>query len=81
MKSTLAITALIIFTIATLCYASSGDHQPEYIDCVETCASNTTMDQLPFYLRLLQWTVKQDCGYHCMQKITHFAMENNRYVH
>lgn len=83
MKSTLIlITALIILTVATTySLASSGDRQAEYTDCVETCTSTTTQGQLPLHLRLLQWTVKQDCGYHCMQKITHHAMENNLYIH
>lgn len=75
------ITVLVVFAIVTVCYASSGDRQPEYIECVERCAKTTDISQLPFHLRLLQWTVKGDCGYNCMQKITRYAIEHGRYIH
>lgn len=80
-KNRAIISAIVILSLATLCYGSSGDRQPEYIQCVESCTSQTDYSQLPLYLRLLRWTVKQDCGYHCMHKITHYAIENERYIH
>lgn len=80
-QNSLALGVLVIFTVITVCYGSSGDRKPEYIACVEACASQTDITQLPFYLRLLQWTVKQDCGYHCMHNITKEAIENNRSIH
>ncbi|CEP08422.1 hypothetical protein [Parasitella parasitica] len=61
--------------------APCGDRLPEYINCVEQCSANTDISQLPFHLRLLQWTVRQDCGYHCMQTITQRAIANQRYIH
>ncbi|KAG2236939.1 hypothetical protein INT48_002008 [Thamnidium elegans] len=77
----LAFSVILLLTIVTVCYASSGDVQPEYLSCVEKCTSQTSISQLPLYLRLLRWTVKQDCGYHCMQNITQYAIDNNRYIH
>ncbi|KAI7905739.1 Per1-like-domain-containing protein [Cokeromyces recurvatus] len=78
-KPSLLLVALV--TIITTCYASSGDRQIEYINCVERCTANTDISQLPFYLQLLRWTVRQDCGYHCMQTITQYAMANNQVIH
>lgn len=80
MKSRI-ILALLLITGFTLCLGSSGDRQPEYINCVEQCTATTDISQLPIHLRLLRWTVKQDCGYHCMQKITQYAITNQRYIH
>jgi hypothetical protein len=63
------------------CFASSGDELTEYQDCVDICAENTEHQSLPFYLRLLHWNVKQNCGYHCMQSITHQAMATGHHIH
>ncbi|KAI8075449.1 Per1-like-domain-containing protein [Gilbertella persicaria] len=58
-----------------------GDRQPEYIACVEHCTATTAITQLPLYLRLLRWTPRQDCSYHCMQKITYRAMAEGSHIH
>ncbi|KAL0138730.1 Per1-like protein [Mucor lusitanicus] len=79
---TLAIRITVILaTLFTVCLASSGDRLPEYIQCVEQCTASTDISQLPLHLRLLQWTVRQDCGYHCMQTITQRAIANQNYIH
>ncbi|KAI9468926.1 MAG: Per1-like-domain-containing protein [Benjaminiella poitrasii] len=61
--------------------ASSGDRQVEYVDCVERCASTRDLNELSLHLRLLRWTVRQDCGYHCMQAITQRALANDDVIH
>ncbi|KAI8890819.1 Per1-domain-containing protein [Backusella circina FSU 941] len=63
------------------CLASSGDELTEYQDCVDICAENTEHQLLPLHLKLLRWTVKENCGYHCMQSLTHRAMETGDHIH
>ncbi|KAG2199374.1 hypothetical protein INT47_001556 [Mucor saturninus] len=80
-KHRVIIFAIVLLTLVSCSYGSSGDRQPEYQQCVAQCVSQTEYHQLPLYLRLLRWTVKQDCGYHCMHSITERAIQNERYIH
>ncbi|OBZ91632.1 Protein PER1 [Choanephora cucurbitarum] len=80
MRFQLAILVVVAVFLAA-CHGSSGDRQPEYIACVEHCTAQTDISQLPLYLRLLQWTVRQDCSYHCMQQITQRAMVEGSHIH
>lgn len=70
---------LILSCLIVLCFASSGDIQPEYNLCVDTCSSRPHL--LPAYLRLFGWTVRDDCRYRCMQSITQEAIEQGARIH
>ncbi|RCH89557.1 hypothetical protein CU098_008455 [Rhizopus stolonifer] len=59
--------------------ASSGDYQPQYRACVDQCASSA--HTLPLNLRLLGWSVLDDCKYTCMQTITQTAIETGDRIH
>lgn len=76
-----AVILVVTFLLITLCYASSGDVQPEYIQCVEQCTIKRDVSELALHLRMLQWTVKQDCQYHCMQAITNYAIDHGLKIH
>ncbi|KAF9173580.1 hypothetical protein BGX21_000923 [Mortierella sp. AD011] len=90
---------LVLAIVLTLCVSivlsSSGDRQPEYIDCVKECdkdicqATDFTsltpeqqqQHELPLPLRLTRWTCLDNCRYLCMQSITESAIQENQSVH
>ncbi|KAI8990282.1 Per1-like protein [Pilobolus umbonatus] len=72
---------VVVLYLVSICLCSSGDYLPEYRTCVQRCTENTNSIQLPFYLRLLQWNTKQECGYHCMHDITEKAIETGGVIH
>lgn len=74
-------TVLLIITLLciTVCYGSSGDRQPQYIHCVDQCSKEDVF--FPIYLKLFKWTIRDNCGYHCMHSITENAIRNNQRIH
>ncbi|KAF8933811.1 hypothetical protein BGZ58_006109 [Dissophora ornata] len=87
--------ALAITLCASLASASSGDRQPQYIECVKECdkdicypadLSSLTPEQLSKHdldlpLRLTRWTCHDNCRYQCMQSITQTAIQENQEIH
>ncbi|KAF9183640.1 hypothetical protein BGZ51_000954 [Haplosporangium sp. Z 767] len=92
----------VMWTIAlavTICtsavWASSGDRQHAYINCVKECdrdicrnenTSSLTPEQLMQHqlslpLQLLRWTCLDNCRYICMQSITEAALQSKQAVH
>ncbi|KAJ2061538.1 hypothetical protein GGI17_003016 [Coemansia sp. S146] len=53
--------------------ASSGDRQPAFKACVQTCISKDCAPDappLPIILRALWWTCESNCDYKCQRQIT-----------
>ncbi|KAF9916662.1 hypothetical protein BX616_003159 [Lobosporangium transversale] len=86
---------LTLLFCASLAWASSGDRQPQYINCVDKCnkeicqrsdLTGLTSEQLQEHdltlpLRLLHWTCFDNCRYRCMQSITEMALQEKQTVH
>ncbi|KAF9327789.1 hypothetical protein BG006_008945 [Podila minutissima] len=86
---------LLLTLGASMVLASSGDLQPEYINCVNECdndickvsdLSTLTREQLATRdlspsLRFTHWSCLDNCRYLCMQSITDNALQINEHVH
>ncbi|KNC99060.1 uncharacterized protein SPPG_06009 [Spizellomyces punctatus DAOM BR117] len=60
---------------APVSYASRGDRDSLYINCVHkcyksSCSSPDADAQLPFILQLTRWTCRENCQYECMHDVT-----------
>ncbi|KAF9991313.1 hypothetical protein BGZ75_000066 [Mortierella antarctica] len=87
--------SLVLILAASVAWASSGDRQHGYINCVKDCDSDIcqprdlstlTSDQLrerqlSLPLRLTRWTCLDNCRYRCMQTITEAALQSEEPVH
>ncbi|CAO3622467.1 unnamed protein product [Cunninghamella blakesleeana] len=72
----LSIILLILSCFLIYCYASRGNEQPIYIECVDCCYNTQCPTDLSLPLRLLFWSCKDNCKYNCMQAITNKAIED-----
>ncbi|KAF9358930.1 hypothetical protein BGX34_008640 [Mortierella sp. NVP85] len=83
------VLALTLALCVSVAWASSGDRQPLYNDCVHQCdqdichSSNLSSQQhhQEASLRLLHWTCLDNCRYNCMHAITQDAILRNEPVH
>ncbi|KAG0368018.1 Mn2+ homeostasis protein [Gamsiella multidivaricata] len=91
----LSLAIALGLAMASLAVASSGDRQPQYIECVKDCDKDICQSadvtsftpeqllehQLDLPLRLTHWTCLDNCRYRCMQSITEGALLENLPVH
>ncbi|CAK5264007.1 unnamed protein product, partial [Mycena citricolor] len=64
---------ILLFAVAGLVSASSGDRAPEFTNCVSRCNASRCASghshPLSLPLRLTRWTCDDNCKYSCMQDI------------
>ena len=76
-------TILIVSTLLSLVYASSGDRSSIYVRCVDSCNlehCGALQSSLSFALRLTRWSCTDNCKYQCMHAITERDVEQGRSV-
>ncbi|KAI8093050.1 Per1-like protein [Halteromyces radiatus] len=75
----------ITFVLISCCFlsytfASRGNEQSIFLQCVDHCNQTQCPAQLPLPLTLLFWSCKENCQYNCMQTITDKALEHGEQV-
>ena len=59
---------LLLPLLISLISCSIGDERPSFIECVNTCSNNSSMDcKLDWILRFTQWTCLANCQYQCIR--------------
>lgn len=73
----------LFFVAVTL--GSSGDRQPAFKRCIQSCITQhcqpASPPLLPFHLRLLQWTCPTNCDYLCQRQLTQSAQQQSLPIH
>ncbi|KAI9342938.1 post-GPI attachment to proteins factor 3 precursor [Obelidium mucronatum] len=74
-------TLLLVLLVVALVYASTGDRQPIYQQCVRSCKSTGCSEPLPLELRLTFWDCDANCRYECTHKTTRMFIEAGHGIH
>ncbi|ORX88893.1 Per1-like protein [Basidiobolus meristosporus CBS 931.73] len=73
---------LVLISLVTLAYGSSGDQQPVFVNCVDVCEQSIcgTNPTLPLILRITRWSCLDNCKYNCMRQATEAAVERGEEI-
>ncbi|KAI8873720.1 post-GPI attachment to proteins factor 3-like protein [Ramicandelaber brevisporus] len=78
--ASLALCLIAMLSLSLVVNASKGDRDEYFQACVQRCDESRCSHPLPFYLRALFWSCRQDCEYECMRAITREAKQNSREI-
>jgi hypothetical protein len=79
-RGLLAIIGLI--GLATVVYASTGDRNPTFQQCLKGCRityCDPSQPPIPAYLRAFGWTCEDNCRYQCGHAFTDMIRTGSRY--
>ena len=79
-RTLIAILGSILF--ATVVYASTGDRNPTFQQCLKGCRityCDPSQPPLPAYLRAFGWTCEDNCRYECGHAFTDMIRTGSRY--
>jgi hypothetical protein len=77
------LTALAgLAVLATVVYASTGDRNPNFQQCLKGCRityCDPSQPPIPAYLRAFGWTCEDNCRYECGHAFTDMIRTGSRY--
>jgi len=77
------LTALVgLAVLATAVYASTGDRNPTFQQCLKGCRityCDPSQPPIPAYLRAFGWTCEDNCRYECGHAFTDMIRTGSRY--
>jgi len=77
------LTALVgLAVLATVAYASTGDRNPTFQQCLKGCRityCDPSQPPIPAYLRAFGWTCEDNCRYECGHAFTDMIRTGSRY--
>jgi hypothetical protein len=77
------LTALVgLAVLATVVYASTGDRNPTFQQCLKGCRityCDPSQPPIPAYLRAFGWTCEDNCRYECGHAFTDMIRTGSRY--